>query len=55
MKNNYISNNEEWMLDWDYENNSKLPSEVTIGSRQRSTGCQVQIDFSGSTGNGMLK
>lgn len=35
MKNNYISNIEEWMLDWDYENNRNLPSEVTIGSRQR--------------------
>lgn len=39
MKQKYISDNKEWMLDWDYENNSKLPSEVKkyTGNVKRDT------------------
>ena len=38
MKKRFVSDNENWMLDWDYKTNSKynlFPDKITVGSRER--------------------
>ena len=35
LEKHYITDNAEWMLDWDYESNSLSPDDISVGSRQR--------------------